>query len=214
MAECNSIEHRFHETPNMYPNLNANISNDQQFKLSKINEIKDYFVAEIRERELMSEKLSKYIASFEYFDKSLIVLSVATGSISIASFATVIGAPVGMMSASCSLAFSITTGFVKKFLKTTRNKKKKHNKIVMLARSKLNSIESKISEALINNEISHEDFMTVLNEEMKYRELKESIRMMNSDIGDVEKISLIEEGKEIGINEVIKRNEIINNSLK
>ena len=214
MAECNSIEHRFHETPNMYPNLNANISNDQQFKLSKINEIKDYFVAEIRERELMSKKLSKYIASFEYFDKSLIVLSVATGSISIASFATVIGAPVGMMSASCSLAFSITTGFVKKFLKTIRNKKKKHNKIVMLARSKLNSIESKISEALINNEISHEDFMTVLNEEMKYRELKESIRMMNSDIGDVEKISLIEEGKEIGINEVIKRNEIINNSLK
>ena len=67
---------------------------------------------------------------------------------------------------------------------------------------------------MINNEISHEDFMAVLNEEMKYRELKESIRMMNSDIGDVEKISLIEEGKEIGINEVIKRNEIINNSLK
>ena len=69
------------------------------------------------------------------------------------------------MSASCSLAFSITTGFVKKFLKTIRNKKK-HNKIVMLARS--NSIESKISEALINNEICHEDFMTILNEEKKY----------------------------------------------
>ena len=118
------------------------------------------------------------------------------------------------MSASCSLAFSITTGFVKKFLKTTRNKKKKHNKIVMLARSKLNSIESKISEALINNEISHEDFMTILNEEKKYRELKESIRMMNSQRSDVEKVSLIEEGKKIGINEVIKRNEIINNSLK
>ena len=213
MAECNSIEHRFHETPNMYPNLNANISNDQQFKLSKINEIKDYFIAEIRERELMSKKLSKYIASFEYFDKSLIVLFVATG-ISIALFATVIRAPVGIMSAICSLTFSITTGFVKKFLKTIRKKKKKPNKIAMLARSKLYSIESKISEALINNEISHEDFMTVLNEEMKYRELKESIRMMNSDIGDVEKISLIEEGKEIGINEVIKRNEIINNSLK
>ena len=100
-----------------------------------------------------------------------------------------------MMSASCSLAFSITTGFVKTFLKTTRNKKENHNKIVMLARSKLNSIESKISEALINNEISHEDFMTILNEEKKYRELKESIRMMNSQRSDVEKISLIEEGK-------------------
>ena len=69
----------------------------------------------------MSKRLSKYIASFDYFDKSLIVLSVATGSISVASFATVIGATIGMMSASCGLAFSITTGFLKKFLKTTRN---------------------------------------------------------------------------------------------
>ena len=103
----------------------------------------------------MSKNLSKYIASFEYLDKSLIVLSVATGSISIASFATAIGVPVGIMSASCSLAFSITTGFAKMFLKTTRNKKKKHNKIVMLARKKLNSIESKIFEALRVNEISH-----------------------------------------------------------
>ena len=143
----------------------------------------------------MSKILSKYIASFDYFDKSLMALSVATGSISTASFATVIGAPIEMMSASCSLAFSITTGFVKKFLKTTRNKKKKHNKIVMLARSKLNSIESKISEALINNEISHEENMIILNEETKYRELKESVRMMNSQSSDVEKVSLIEEGK-------------------
>ena len=84
----------------------------------------------------------------------------------------------------------------------------------MLARSKLNSIESKISESLINNEISHEDFMTILNEEKKYRELKESIRIMNSQRSDVEKISLIAEGKKISINEVIKRNKIINNSLK
>ena len=84
----------------------------------------------------------------------------------------------------------------------------------MLARRKLNSIESKISEALINNESSLEDFMAVLNEETKYWELKESIRMMNSQRSDVEKVNLIEEGKKIGINEVIKRNEIINNSLK
>ena len=117
MDECNSIKHNFHEIPNMYPNLNANISNDEQFSLNKINEIKDYFIAEIKERELMSKSLGKYIASFEYLDKSLIVLSVASGSISIASFATTTGAPVGIMSASYSLAFSITTGFVKRFLK-------------------------------------------------------------------------------------------------
>ena len=162
----------------------------------------------------MSENLSQYIASFEYLDKSLIILSVATGSISIVSFATAIGMSVGIMSASCGLAFSITTVFIKKFLKATRNKKKKHNKIVILARSKLISIESKISEALINNEISHDHFMTILNEEKKYRELKESIRMMNSQRIDVEKIRLIEEGKKIGINEVFKNNEIINNNLK
>ena len=74
----------------------------------------------------------------------------------------------------------------------------------MLSRSKLNSIESKISEALINNEISHEDFVTIINEEKKYRELKERIKMMNSQRSDVEKVILIEEGKEIGINEVIR----------
>ena len=90
----------------------------------------------------MSRRLSMYMASFDYFDQSLIVLSTTSGSISIASFATVIGTPVGIGSASLCLAFSFSTGLVKKLLKTTRNKKKKHNKIVISARSKLNSIES------------------------------------------------------------------------
>ena len=118
-----------------------------------------------------------------------------------------------MASASFSLAFSISTGIVKTMLKTTRNKKKKHNKVVMLARSKLNSIESKISEALINSKISHEDFMTIVNEEKKYWKLKKNIRMMNSQRIGTEKINLIEEGKEIGIDKIIKHNEIIINSL-
>ena len=83
----------------------------------------------------------------------------------------------------------------------------------MLARSKLNSIECKISEALIKNEINHEDFTMIIDEEKKYR-LKESIRMTNSQRSDAEIINLIEEGKKIGINEFTKRNEFINNSLK
>ena len=109
----------------------------------KINEIRDYFVAKIKERELISKRLSKYVASFDNFDKSLIALSVTTVNISIAQFATVIGAPVGIISADFSLTCSISTEIVKKLLKTTRNKNKKHNKIVMLARSKLNSIKTK-----------------------------------------------------------------------
>ena len=119
LTECNS-----HETHNIYPNLGVPLSDQQQFRLNKINEIKDYFVAEIKERELMSKILSKYIASFDYFGKSLIVLSVTTGSISFASIATVIGAPVEIISASFSLPFSISTGIIKKLLKTTRKKKK------------------------------------------------------------------------------------------
>ena len=133
----------YNKTPYIYPNLNATSSNEQQFRLNKINEIKNYFLAEIRERELISKILSKYIASLDYF-----------------------GAPAGIIGASCGFVFLIT--FVKKFLKTIRKKKKKHNKIVMLARSILNSIESKISNALMDNEISHEDFQTIINEEKKY----------------------------------------------
>ena len=165
MTECCKIQ----------PNLNA----EQRFKLNKINKVKDYYGAEIKEKELMSKRLSNYIAYFGYVDKSLIVLSVTTGSISIASFLTVIGVPVGMASANFSLPFSISAAIVKKLLKATRNKKKKHNKIVMLPRSKLNSIENKISEALIDNEISQEDFMTIIN----------------SQRSDIEKINLIEEFK-------------------
>ena len=80
-------------------------------------------------------------------------------------------------------------------LKATRNKKKKRNRIKMLLRSKLNSIKSKIIEVSINNEISHEVFMTIINEEKIYWELKERIRMINSQRSDAEKNNLIEKGK-------------------
>ena len=156
MVESNSIESIEHNS------IDTSNLNNQQFRLNKISEIEDYFIAEIKERELMSNTLSKYVSFFDYFDKSLIVLSVTSGCVSIASFVTVIGAPIRITSASLSFAFSLCTGLVKELLKATRNKKKKHNKIVMLARSKLNSIESKISKALISNQISHEDFITIL----------------------------------------------------
>ena len=116
MAECNFIEYNSiecsstkYKSPNVYPSLNG-----QQFRLNKTSEVKHYFIGEIRKRELMSKRLSKYIASFDYFDKSLIALSVTTGSISLASFATVIGASVGIGCASFSFEFSITRGIVKK----------------------------------------------------------------------------------------------------
>ena len=113
MVEISSVESIEHNSINTL-NLNK-----QQFRLNKINETENYFIAEIKERELISKRLSKYIAS--YFDKSLIVLSATSGSISIVSFATVIGTPIGIASASLSLSFSLSTGLVKKLLKITRN---------------------------------------------------------------------------------------------
>ena len=112
MGECNSIKHDFHKTRDIYPNLCANISNEQQFRLNKINEIKDYILAEIRERELISKNVGKYIGSLNYFDKWLNLLFILAGSISTGSFATVIGADAGIIRASCGVTFSITLGFI------------------------------------------------------------------------------------------------------
>ena len=87
----------------------------------------------------------KYITTFDYIDKILVILSAASGEISIISFTSVIGAPVGIASASVTLIFSLTTGIVKKLLNITRKKKKKHDKILMLAKSKFHSIDTLIS---------------------------------------------------------------------
>ena len=117
--ECNSIESIQH---NSIDTSNLNI---QQYRLNKISKNEDDLITEIKQRELMSKKLSKYTSFFDYFDKSLMVLSVTSGSVSIALFATVILIPIGITSASLSLAFSLCTGLAKKLLKATINKKKK-----------------------------------------------------------------------------------------
>ena len=135
----------------------------------------------------------------------LLLIILISGTISVVSFATVTGTPVEIASANFSLPISMSTGIAKKMLKTTRNKKKKHNKIVMLTKTKLNSIESKISEGLINNEISNEDFTTIINEEKNYRELIKSIRMMKTQKKWYWEKDLIEEGKRKDIDEIVRQ---------
>ena len=109
----------------------------------------------------------------------LYVLSAASGEVSIISFTSIIGALVGIASASFTLIFSLTTGKVKKLRNITRKKKKKHDKIIMLTKSKPNSIENRISRVLINMEISHEEFITILNEKDKYEKMKYNLRSEN-----------------------------------
>ena len=108
------------------------LTNTHLSDLNEINKIKDYFNSEIQERKIISRKLSKYIAAFDYIDKILIVLFAPSGEISIISFTSVTGIPAGLASAIFTLIFSLTTGIIKKLLKVTRKKTKKHNKSVML----------------------------------------------------------------------------------
>ena len=140
------------------------LTEQTKIRLAKITEIENYFYQEINQRKSCSKKLSKYVAAFDCIDKILIVLSAITGEVSICSFTSVVGAPVGIVRASFALIVSLTTGIVKKLLSTTGNEKEKQDKIFMLAKNKLNSIETLISQALIDMEISHEEFVTILKE--------------------------------------------------
>ena len=153
-----------------------NLTEQTKFRLSKIIGIENYFYQEINERKLYTKKLNRYITIFDYIDKILIILNATSGGVSIISFTSIFGAPVGIVSASFTLIFSITTGIVKKLLNITRNKKKKHDKILMLAKSKLNSIETLTSQALNDMEISHEEFIIILNEKDKYERMKYKLR--------------------------------------
>ena len=152
-----------------------------KFILDEINKIKDYFSAEIKER-----KISKYIVAFDYAEKLFIKLSASFGTLSIASHATIVGIPVGTAGASLILIFTVTTGVVKKLLNITRKKKKKHNKIIALARSKLNIIETLISRELTDFDISHEEFSKIMYEKNNYDQIRDNIKSVKS-INDLNK---------------------------
>ena len=128
---------------------------------------------DINQQKEYSKKLNKNVTISDYTDKLfLIVLSATTGRISIVSFTTAIGAPVGILSASFTLIFSLATGMIKKLLNITIKKKKKHDHLVMLAKSKFNSIEISISQALGDLDISHEEFIMILKENGRYEKMK------------------------------------------
>ena len=152
-----------------------------KYRLDEINKIKDYLNSEIKERKDIIKKISKYIVAFDYADKLFITLSVSFGTLSIASYATVVGIPAGIAEASLILIFTITTGVVKKLLNITRKKK-----IIALARSKLNIIENLISQALIDFEITHEEFSKITYEKNNYEQIIDNIKSVKS-INDLNK---------------------------
>ena len=151
-----------------------------KYRLDEINKIKDYFNAEIKERKDLVKKISKYIVAFDYTDKLFITLTASFGTLSIVSHVTVVGIPVGIAGASLTVIFTVKTGVVKSLLNITRKKKKKYNKIIALARSKLNIIENLISQDLIDFEITHEEFSKSIYKENNYEQIIDNIRSVKS----------------------------------
>ena len=158
------------------------LSDQTKFRLDEIKKIETYFHEEINQRKSCSKKLNKYVTGFDYIDKILIVLSATSGGVSIILFTKILGAPVGIASASFTLFFSLATGIIKELLKTMRSKKKKLDKILMLAKSELKSIETLISRTLIDMDISHEEFITILNKKDKYEKIKENVKNISEKL--------------------------------
>ena len=147
----------------------TNLIDQTKFRL---NELTMKINSEINQKNHALKKLSKYVTIFDYIDKVLLVLSATSGGVCIFSSLSVVRAPVGIAGASFTLIFSLTTRITKKLLSITRNKKKKHDKILKLAKSKLNSIKTLISQGLIDMEISHEEFAAIFKEKDKYEKIK------------------------------------------
>ena len=157
------------------------LSDQTKFRLYEMKKIENYFINDINQQKEYSKKLNKYVTIFDYIDKTLIVLSATTSGVSIISFSNTIGKSVGIVSASFTLIFSLTTGIVKKLLSITSNKKKKHDHFLMLAKSKFNSIETLILQELGDLDISHEEFLTILKEKDRYEKTKYNLISKNAD---------------------------------
>ena len=162
-----------------------------KYRLDEINEIRNYFNNEIKERKDIIKKLNKYIVSFDYLDKMFITLSASLGTLSIASYASVVGIPAGITSASLTLVFTVGTGISKSLLKLTKKRKKKHNKIIVLAKNKLNTIDTLLSSALNDSEISHEEFSNIITEANIYESIKENIKELTAEPSTKEKLATL-----------------------
>ena len=169
-------------------NLNiAELTDVNKYRLDEMNKIRDYFDNEIKERKDIIKKLNKYLVSFDYLGKIFVTLSASFGTLSIASHASVIGLPVGIAGSHLTLIFTIGTGINKSLLKLTKKREKKHNKIITLAKNKLNTIDTLLSSALNDSKISQEEFTNIITETNIYEDIKENIKELTTELSEEEK---------------------------
>ena len=167
------------------------LTNVNKYRLNEINKIRDYFNNEIKERKDIIKKLNKHIAGFDYLDKIFITLSASFGTLSIASYASVVGTPAGIAGSSLTLIFTIGTGIRKSLLKVIKKRNKKHNKIIALAKNQLNTIYTLLSSALNDSEISHEEFSNIITEANIYENIKENIKELTTEPITKEKLTTL-----------------------
>ena len=141
------------------------LTNVNKYRLDEINKIRD-------------------------LDKIFIGLSASFGTLSIASYTSVVGTPAGIASSSLTLIFTIGTGISKSLLNVTKKRKKKYNKIIVLAKKKLNMIDTLLSSALNDSEISHEEFTNIINEANIYENIKENIKELTIEPSALARSSL------------------------
>ena len=118
-------------------------------------------------------------------------MSASFGTLSIASYASVVGTPAGIAGSSLTLIFTIGTGISKSLLKVTKKRKKKHNCIIIivLAKNKLNMIDTLLSSALNDSKISHEEFTNIINEANIYENIKENIKKLTIAPSSLERMT-------------------------
>ena len=155
---------------------NLELTDVNKYRIDEISKIKEYFDNEIKERKDIIKKLNKYLVSFDYIDKIFITLSASFSTLSIASYATVLGLPVGIAGSSLTLIFTIGTGINKSLLRVTKEREKKHNKVIELPKSKLNMIDTLLSSALSDSKIIHEEFTNIITKKNIYENIKENIK--------------------------------------
>ena len=135
--------------------------------------MKNYLIEEINKKELMSRKHKKVYRGLNYIEHLLISISTVTGCISISSSASLVGIPVWIKSSAIGLKICVITAGIKKYKSITK-KKKKHDKILSLAKSKLKSVKDLISKALIDSNISHYEFVLINNKSKEFDDIKKT----------------------------------------
>ena len=132
-----------------------------EYRLKRIDEIRNYIIEEINRNELISTKHKNVSRVLNYIDYSLIGISIFTGCVSISAFASLVGFTIGTASSTIWLEICVITAGIKKYKLIIKKKKKKHDQIVLLAKTKLSSIELLVSKALIDSNISDDEFVLV-----------------------------------------------------